>query len=89
MQHTGSSQQKMHYIADFGKSGLVHRLPCQENHVPARGKAREEWVEAGPQPAFRPVTLHGHSDRAARDHPNPHLLKLILCCNQHDKRVRI
>jgi hypothetical protein len=89
MQHTGSSQKKMHSFADFGKTSLVHRLPRQENHIPPRGKARKKWVEAGPQPALRPVTLHGRSDRAARHHPNSHLLNLIVCCYQHNKRVRI
>jgi hypothetical protein len=74
MQQTSPPQKHLHYIADFGKTRLVHRLPGQENHIPTDWKACEKRVNTGPQPAFRPVALHGHSDRAARHHPNPHLL---------------
>ncbi len=74
MQQTGPFQKQLHCIADFGKTCLVHRLPGQENQIPTNRKACKKWLDTGPQPAFRPVALHGHSDRAARYYPNPYLL---------------
>jgi hypothetical protein len=46
-------------------------------------------IKTGAQPAFCPIPLHSHSDRASCDNPNADMLKIVPSSDENNERVRI